>query len=529
MKFQTKVFIALALPILVSLLMAIATIWSTTRSNYLIVRARHAHVTLGGFRQVKLDVETYVRGQMESLLVAQLGGELAPPSREPVDRALVYLRRAIALEVAAVEHREREAEADELAALAEIERRFATLHSQFEQIRAAAAQGRSAEFNELVERNRMEREALTALTVAMVREETEETEEADEEAAQLASRLRLGTLAAESFVLILGIAISVWLTMRLRARFGALVNGTQALAAGRLSHRVPVIGRDEFAGLAENVNRMAAELEEKQAALRDAHESLEATVAQRTEQLREAHGQLEQADRVRRRFFADISHELRTPLTVIRGEAEVALRAKDRSDEEYRIALQRVIEQVVNLSRLVDDLLFIARTENGSATMRRQAVAVVAVVQEACRDAGHTAMKKGIVIDLHSDVRDAVVLGDRGRLRQLFLILLDNAVHYSRRDGRVAVNILASPSGIAVQFVDHGVGIPEEEIPNVFDRFYRASNVVEQRIEGTGLGLPIAKAIVEAHDGRISVESELEKGTIMTVSLPTLNVLKAIA
>jgi two-component system, OmpR family, sensor kinase len=528
-KFKTKVIIALALPILVNVAMAAGIFWSTTRSSYLVVRAQHAHLTLAGFRQLKFDVETYIRSETENLLLTQLGSPLPLASRAAVDQALASVRRAIALEVATVQTQERESEADELAVLADMERRFTRIYDLATQIRSAVAQGRLDEFNQLFERSRSERDGLVALLVRSVAEEIEETEEADREAAGLATQLRISTLVAEGLVLLMGIALAVWLALQLRARLGALARGAEALAAGRLSHRVDLVGHDEFDDLARNVNRMAAELEEKHGALREVHESLEATVAQRTEQLREAHGQLEQADRVRRRFFADISHELRTPLTVIRGEAEVALRGKTKSDEEHRIVLQRVIEQTSSLTRLVDDLLLIARTENGATTMRRQAVALIVVVQEACRDASHAAARKGIVIDVNSHVRDAVVLGDRGRLRQLFLILLDNAVHYSRRDARIAVNILSATGGITVQVIDHGIGIPGEEIAHVFDRFYRASNALDQRIDGTGLGLPIAKAIVEGHGGQICVDSELDQGTTIAVTLPALNELKAIA
>lgn len=328
--------------------------------------------------------------------------------------------------------------------------------------------------------------------------------------------------ASLATAIIVGFGSLLLLRRRLQQPLENLLQGTQAVTNGDLSYRMPVNGRDEFAHIATRFNQMAAEIEQHRRRLEQSQKSLEQRVTERTEQLRLANEALGQADKTRRQFFADISHELRTPLTVIRGESQFALRGADKTPEAYKDALQRILEQAEQLSRLVDDLLFIPRSDAGSACLVCKAVALNTLVSQVCADAQTLAYHKAVTIQCHTDVAEVMTNGDQGRLRQLFLILLDNAVRYSRPASTVTVLMILSPLGVSVHVRDTGIGIPPEELDQVFERFYRGNNAAVLHSDGLGLGLPVAKAIVEAHCGDIIADSQLDQGPTITITLPTV-------
>jgi two-component system OmpR family sensor kinase len=266
---------------------------------------------------------------------------------------------------------------------------------------------------------------------------------------------------------------------------------------------------------------MAADLQGHQKALQDAHANLESIVEERTEELRQANESLRKIDETRRAFFADISHELRTPLTVIRGEGEISLRGKNKRVAEYKLSIERIVEQAKHLSVLVNDLLFIARQGAGAARLNMQPIDLGNLVEKVCGDAKVIAHNKAIGISLaNGSAGHETVHGDPARLRQLLMVLLDNAVRYSKSKGAIEVKVGRSNGEVTVSVADHGVGIPQEEIEGVFERFRRGGNASDMNEEGLGLGLPLAKAIVEAHKGRIRMESRVGEGTTVTIALP---------
>lgn len=236
--------------------------------------------------------------------------------------------------------------------------------------------------------------------------------------------------------------------------------------------------------------------------------------------LQDSNEELKKLGEMKNRFFADISHELKTPLAVIRGEAEVTLRGKEKPVSEYQQALQYIVLLVDQLNKLVSDLLFLARSESGTVRIEKQEVALREVIEEALREGEILALKKGVALSLKGlPEEEIVLLGDPQRLKQLFMILIDNAINYSRAGGRVEVAWEREGGCGKITISDQGVGIPEESLPRLFDRFYRVEKTKSMAM-GTGLGLPIAKWIAEAHDGRIAITSRLDVGTTVTVSLP---------
>ncbi|HET8817253.1 MAG TPA: ATP-binding protein [Pseudidiomarina sp.] len=247
-------------------------------------------------------------------------------------------------------------------------------------------------------------------------------------------------------------------------------------------------------------------------------EDLEYQVAQRTAELTSANAALERSDAVRRNFLADISHELRTPLTIIRGEAQVALRREQRDHEEYRTALNCVLEQSVALSRLVDDLLFIARADSNSLRLNRQPVDVSTLLQTVVEETRALSEQHDIHLHLSDTVQASAIL-DPERIRQLLVILIENAIRYSPTATQIRIRAQLSPTEVTLVVEDFGFGIESSELPFIFERFYRGSQTAKHE-QGTGLGLAVAKAIVSAHGGQIIAASTLGEGTQMTVVLP---------
>ncbi|MCC6396362.1 MAG: HAMP domain-containing protein [Bacteroidetes bacterium] len=219
-----------------------------------------------------------------------------------------------------------------------------------------------------------------------------------------------------------------------------------------------------------------------------------------------------------RQFSADASHELRTPLTVIRGEIELALRSK-KSPEEYRRVLESTLEEILRLTSIINNLLTLAKAEQGLATADFSEVELNGLVEELYEDSTILAGGKNIAVSLKVNTPITLV-GDRTRLRQLFLNLIDNAIKYTPEGGTVALSMEKQNGTAVFRVEDSGIGIPPEDIAKIFDRFYRVDKARSRELGGTGLGLSIAKWIAELHRGTITVSSEPQKGSVFTVQLP---------
>jgi len=311
---------------------------------------------------------------------------------------------------------------------------------------------------------------------------------------------------------------------RLRTHIDLLSDGARRLASGDLGHRIHLRGAKEFVQLADSFNSMSQELEKQRADLLETHAMLETRVRERTAELDAANGELVRLDKVRRNFFADISHELRTPLTIIRGEAEVTLRGKDKAVDEYKNALSRIVELAKQLGRLVNDLLLLARSASHTNRLELSAVSLEQILREVREETRTLIRQQGLTLALHLPDREITVKGDCQRLKQVFLALLDNALRYAERRSKIELELSAEGRFAVIAVRDYGVGIEASELPHVFERFYRGKQAHTVAPQGTGLGLPVAKSIVEAHEGQITIISDLGAGTTVTVRLPLLDV-----
>jgi signal transduction histidine kinase len=419
---------------------------------------------------------------------------------------------------------------DEMAVLNEMEELVELIILAGDRIRSELEQGRLAEARQHLEELRASgtAELFSELMGQTLAARRKELVDANTGAISLAHYI---TGVLPLFMLMLaGLTVLIaWLFSRNLVRsVNALHKGAVAFTSDDLNHRIPELQEWEFEQLGTAFNAMAKQLADHRAYMRDSNIRLEAIVEERTRALKTSNEILALVDENRRKLLADISHEFRTPLTVIRGESEIALRGKTRSAEEYRETLGRIIEQADQTTRLVDDLLFIARADAGEPRLKVRPVSVSTLVNAVCDDFKARAQQEGIAIRQELTADKTVVMGDAGRLRQVFSILMDNALRYSSRDGQVIVGLRRQDSDIVVTVRDRGIGLTEEESLQAFERFFRGGKA-QGHSSGTGLGLPVAKAIVEAHKGSITLEGKPGEGALATVVLPAEEKLRAVA
>jgi signal transduction histidine kinase len=220
-------------------------------------------------------------------------------------------------------------------------------------------------------------------------------------------------------------------------------------------------------------------------------------------------------------FSANASHELRTPLTIMRGEIELALRSTKTSDE-YQSLLASLHEEIMRLSRILDDLLLIAKTEIGERPIELQPVDLKELVEDIADEAEMFADVAGVRFEL-GDTVEASIEAEPLRIRRVLLNLIDNAVKYNRKNGSVTMSMHDEGEYVAVLVRDTGIGIPAEAMPRLFERFYRVNDSERHGTRGTGLGLYLVHWIVKNHGGSIAVESEFGTGSTFTVRLPVRN------
>lgn len=237
--------------------------------------------------------------------------------------------------------------------------------------------------------------------------------------------------------------------------------------------------------------------------------------------LSEQNATLREIDRIKDEFVALVSHELRTPLASIRGYLEVLLQEETGPlNEEQRRFLEIVDRNGVRLHGIVDDLLVLASVQAGKLQLSREQVDLPAVAAETLEMIAPAAADKGV--ELRSELDGQLLVdADRARVGQVFANLVSNAVKFTPAGGRVTIRSGADDGMVFVEVCDTGMGIPEQELPHLFGRFYRTSDASEQAIPGTGLGLAISRAIAEAHGGALEVAETSPQGTTFRLTLPT--------
>lgn len=226
---------------------------------------------------------------------------------------------------------------------------------------------------------------------------------------------------------------------------------------------------------------------------------------------------LAEASQAKTDFIADVSHELRTPLTVLRGNAEVGLQLE--RDCDHAELLDEIVRESGRMSRMVEDLLLLARSDSATLPLELEPVPVAPFLAEIEGRAAVLARERNATLKTELGGEGRIEI-DAARIEQAILILVDNAAKYSPAEGQIMMSSETNSGEVCIRVIDQGPGIPEEELPHIFERFYRVDKARTRKKGGAGLGLPIAKTILEAHGGRIEAETCVGEGTRMSLYLP---------
>ena len=232
--------------------------------------------------------------------------------------------------------------------------------------------------------------------------------------------------------------------------------------------------------------------------------------------------ELKKIDQVRRDFVANVSHELRTPLSILRGYIETLLDSPKTPREELTRILRVMERHSDRLELLVEDLLTLAQLESGNPNLQMGTVDLSSFLPEIVRDWERKLAMKQLSIDVDLPTELPPISADRTRLQEALYNLLDNAVKYSREHGEIRLSARRRDGEMVLAVSDDGIGIATEDLPRIFERFYRADKARSpDNVRGTGLGLAIVKHIAQLHGGRVEADSELERGTTIRVILPS--------
>lgn len=527
-QFTRKLHVAFATMLVITLAIAWYFSDSVKWYQYDLERIALANIVLHGYQEVSILTYQELNDLEESVALGSTGNLAEWQTRATAIRdAISRVRQGIAAEVA---FEQNTSQGEELESLGEIERAIEEIIRSSALIEQALEEGRTEDA--AAELGRLKSTGVVRyfsnLVITAFDEQKREARNADREAIALASYITNLLPIFMSVLVVITLFVIFLFSRSLTRSVNALHEGARAFTSGDLEHKIPQLHEKEFARLGEAFNIMAHELSDHRTLLHDTNVRLEATVDERTRALQASNKKLAEVDTNRRKLLADISHEFRTPLTVIRGESEIALRGTKKTKNEYREAFQRIMDQVDHTTRLVDDLLFMARADAGEPRLKLRSVAIASMVDSVCKDFTAKAEQENISIHQSREGPKAVVYGDAGRLRQIFTILMDNALRYSNPGGRIEVQVSQVDSEVQISFRDNGIGLTEEEAELAFERFYRGHKA-EEHARGTGLGLPVAKAIVEAHKGSISLQGKLGEGATATITLPAESRLRVVA
>ena len=225
-------------------------------------------------------------------------------------------------------------------------------------------------------------------------------------------------------------------------------------------------------------------------------------------------------DKLREDFIANVSHELRTPIAMLQGYSEAIVDNVAESEEEKREIGKIIYDESLRMGRLVNELLDLARMESGHIELNYKKVDIISFAERVMRKFQGLAKERDIHLSFHKSVDEKPMRIDPDRIEQVLTNLIDNAIRHTAQNGEVKIRVDALDSGAKFEIIDNGSGIPQEDLPFVFERFYKADKARTRGRSGTGLGLAIAKNIVEAHGGHIFVHSTVNVGTTFTFYLP---------
>lgn len=293
--------------------------------------------------------------------------------------------------------------------------------------------------------------------------------------------------------LLLSVIVSIVLSLHFIQPLNKMESTTKKLIEGKYTIKTGVSQKDEIGSLAHNIDILS-------------------------ERLSKASKESTALEKMRQNFISNISHELRTPVTVIRGSLEAICDGIVTEPEQINEYHHQMLSESIYLHRLINDLLELSRLQNTEFHIEMTSVSLCAIAEDVIRSMRHVAEKKKISIILKKEPSQFIVFGDYGRLRQMFMIILDNAIKFSPEEKSVVVTLVSKENCYILSITDFGPGIAPEDLVHIFDRFYKTSS--EQNKSGTGLGLSIAKQIAVRHHVDLQIKSKPNQKTIFSFVFP---------
>ncbi|MGX8794638.1 sensor histidine kinase [Fusibacter sp. JL298sf-3] len=266
-----------------------------------------------------------------------------------------------------------------------------------------------------------------------------------------------------------------------------LTDSVKTITQGKYDTKVEIMGDDEIGALSEAFNIMTTKLS--------------------------------QVDEMRKKFVSNVSHELRTPMTSMKIVSDTLLSSPSWDEAVYREFMQDINTEIDRLNKIIDSLLYLVRIEKEDLELDYSQTYINYILEWVIKTINPIATSKNVKLDLVANQKVQMNL-DQDKMQQCLLNIIGNAVKYTPEGGRVWIELEATKSEVRLYINDNGIGIPEKDIPFVFDRFYRVDEARARKTGGTGLGLSIAQQIVQLHNGTIKVNSEVNKGTTVCIYLP---------
>jgi two-component system phosphate regulon sensor histidine kinase PhoR len=313
---------------------------------------------------------------------------------------------------------------------------------------------------------------------------------------EMMTGIRSKIVGAGGLILLLVTTVSILVARRVSHPINEMAQISEKIRSGDLAQRIPVRSADEFGRLAGTLNSMLDKLDEDI-------------------------NKLKKLERVRSEFLGNVSHELRTPIFAVQGMLETLLGGALEEKEAARNFVERALANTERLNVLLGDLIEISRIESGDMKMSFRYFNLREFLLSICAELEPRALERNVALELEGGEHDLQVLGDRDRLKQVMINLIENAIKYNRPGGRVVVSSERLKNRVRISVTDTGVGIEGEHLSRIFERFYRVDKERSREAGGTGLGLAIVKHIVEAHGSKVDVRSDPGTGSTFRFDLGT--------
>ncbi|MCG8540737.1 MAG: cell wall metabolism sensor histidine kinase WalK [Clostridia bacterium] len=283
--------------------------------------------------------------------------------------------------------------------------------------------------------------------------------------------------------LIIGTLLALLFAKNFTGPIRKITETSRKIAKGDFSASVKLASKDEIGVLGDTINGMAKQL-----------------------------GQIEN---FRREFIANTSHELKTPISLITAYSELIRDMNIKEEDSKNQYLQIIIDEANRLNNMVEDILYLSKMETGYSKLKLLKFPVIEVISNVTKKLKFFADQKNIKINLEIDDKNTEIYGDRGKMHQVFYNIINNAINHSFKDSHITIKIINMRDRVRFEILDEGKGIPEEDLPYIWDRFYKVDKSRKRDDSGTGLGMAIVKNILEAHSFKYGIESQLDKGTIV--------------